>query len=160
MRYIITIFVKDKILSKIIGKRQQPHITLVYFFSEFKRKEVIKHIKSNLKNIGTFKIILKGLQKSKKEYYLYLLIEKNKDKILVLHKNLTSGILKKVKNKDMPSYVPHLSLGKFSNKKEFEKFKKKISKLDLKVSSQVKKITLLGLDNKKKVKYKKHFKLK
>ena len=99
-------------------KFMKPHITLVYPFSKVEDKKLKAHIRDSLSGINPFKLRLKGLRKSKKEHYLYLLCGGGKEKIMELYKRFHRSLLKEFKNKDMPSYVPHITLGKFDTEEE------------------------------------------
>ena len=82
-----------------------------------------------------------------------------------LYKKFNSGPLKGFKNPDMPKYIPHVSLGNFKTKKEFNEFKKEIEKKNLKITLEVDQILLGDVSNigditKNKLVNKKYFKLK
>jgi 2'-5' RNA ligase len=55
------------------------HVTLIYNFNKEKNK-VREHVKSTLSEFRKFDITLEGIGKSKKDYFIYLLIGKGKDK--------------------------------------------------------------------------------
>jgi|APSaa5957512622_1039677.scaffolds.fasta_scaffold02972_3 2'-5' RNA ligase len=161
MKQVIIIPIKNKQLEKIVAS---PHITLVYPFS-INKKKLLEYIKETINKTKKFKIILKGHQKSAKEYYLYLLISSGKRKVMSLYKKFNSGPLKGFKNPDMPKYIPHVSLGNFKTKKEFNEFKKEIEKKNLKITLEVDQILLGDVSNigditKNKLVNKKYFKLK
>jgi len=140
--------------------RFKPHLTLVYTFEDISQKQLNEHIKNSIKNIKPFEITLEGLKKSAKEYYLYLLVKKGKGEIVQLYKTLNTGILKYFKNKDMPRYIPHISLGVFKTKKQIDRAIKEIEKEDLKINYFINEIQLLTLKKDYSIKNIKRFKLK
>jgi 2'-5' RNA ligase len=141
-------------------KKYKTHISLVYPFSNVNQKDLTNHISSITTKTKSIKIILKGLQKSKKEYYLYLTLKKGKRDISLLHKKLNSGILSGFKNKDMPKYIPHISLAKFDSKSEINQAMKEIKKDKIYFSTTIKSIYLINLNKSYKIISKKEFKLK
>jgi len=147
---------RDNILLLIFSN---PHITLVYLFEIENQKELYTHIQESIKNIKSFDLSLCGLKKSAKEYYLYLLVDKGKDKITKLYQKLNSGILKDFKNKDMPKYIPHLSLGVFETKKEIGIAISEIKKEEICFETTINSIQLLTIDKDHSLKSTKNFKL-
>ncbi|MFW6030435.1 MAG: 2'-5' RNA ligase family protein [Halanaerobiales bacterium] len=164
MKQSITILLdKDESIEQIRKKyipnyeKFEPHITLVFPF-EFEDQDKLKeHIYESLENFEPFKISLEGLQKSSKDYYLYLLVDKCKKEIINLHKKLNSGILKDFRNPDMPKYIPHLSMGVFESNEEIEKAIEEISKMNIKFETRVNSVQLLTLDEDHSLKSKKDF---
>jgi 2'-5' RNA ligase len=165
MKQVINILIKNKNISRLQKeynpdyKKIIPHITLVYPFENVNQENLIKHIKKQLKNTKKFKITLRGFGKSAKEYYLYLLVKKGNTNLITLYKKLNSGLLKNFKKKDMPRYIPHISLGNFKTAQEINKVLLKLKNNPLKIDYLVEKITLLTL-NTHKIKSKKEFRLK
>lgn len=166
MKQVINILLKlDKRVERIgrkygaLSDEIKPHITLVYPFEINDQKELTKHIENVISKSVKFKITLKGLRKSEKGYYLYLLVNRGRDKILELYKGLNSGILSGFENKDMPSFVPHISLGIFNSEEQINKAIKEIGKQNLKVECLIDKINLLTLEGHKIISFK-EFKLK
>ena len=164
MKQAIAILLKkDKQIEKIRKnyipnyKKFKPHITLVYPFEIKNKKQLNEHIQKSVK-IKQFKLSLEKLKKSAKEYYLYLLVKKGKKKIVKLYKKLNSGILKGFKNKDMPKFIPHITIGIFKTKKEIDKAIKEIK--DVKFETKIEHINLLNLDKNNKIKSIKKFRLK
>ncbi|MFA5174472.1 MAG: 2'-5' RNA ligase family protein [Candidatus Pacearchaeota archaeon] len=141
-------------------KEFKPHITLVYPFKVANQKKVCEHIINSIKNFKSFKIELKGLKRSAKEYYLYLVINKGKNNIVKLYKKLNSGILKGFENKKMPRYIPHVTLGSFSSKSKMEEAIKIIKKKDIKINADISKIHLLTFKKGAEIEKIKGFKLK
>jgi len=152
----------DKIRAKYDKnyKKLKPHINLIYPFEEINQKELYRHIKKSIEEIKSFKLVLKGLKKSSKGYYLYLLVDKGKYEVMKLYKNLSKGLLKNIKNKDMPQYIPHLSLGVFRNKEEIDKVVNELRKENLKIEYVVNEINLLTLNKNLTIKSGRKFKLK
>ena len=167
MKQTLAIFLnKDKKIEQIRKKyvpnheKFEPHITLVYPF-EFKNQDKLrKHITESIKDFEPFEISLKGLQKSAKGYYLYLLVDKGKEKIISLHEKLNSGILDTFRNPEMPKYIAHLSIGVFESEEEREKAIKEISKINIGFETKIKSIQLLTIDENHSLKFKEDFKLK
>ena len=159
MKQIINIILKIKHKSINLSKKIKPHITLVYPFEDFNQQDLIKHIENSIEGIKPFQITLKGLKKSAKDYYLYLLVSKGKNKIIKLHKKLNSGILKYVKNKDMPRYIPHITLGVFKSKKEINSAMKNSLLKNQEYSTKVNSIQLLTLNKNNPIKSIKNFRL-
>lgn len=163
MKQAIIIEVKNREVDKIRKKynssykKVKSHITIIYPFENFNQKELYEHIRDSLKNNKKFSITLENLKKSKKEYYLYLLI-KEEQKIIKLHKKLNSKILSK--NKDMKKYIPHLTLGVFKNKKDIDNALKKLKKDKIKIKLKINSIQLITLTKHEKIKSTKNFMLK
>ena len=164
MKQVLTIFLdKDEKIDNIRKKyvpnyeKFEPHITLVYPF-EFENQDKLKeHISESLKDFEPFEISLKGLQKSAKGYYLYLLVNKEKEKIVSLHKKLNGGILDKFRNPDMPEYIAHLSIGVFESEEQREKAIGEISKKKIKFETKINSIQLLTIDEEHSLKSKEDF---
>tara|TARA_Y100000310_G_scaffold342852_1_gene447887 strand:- start:7118 stop:7624 length:507 start_codon:yes stop_codon:yes gene_type:complete len=125
--------------------KYKPHITLVYTFEVGDQKKLYEHIKKSLRDSKQIKLKLRGLQRSKKDYYLYLLVEEGKNNIISIYRRLNTGLLKDFKNKNMPRYVPHLSLGVFKRKKDIENAISELSRLNLSFDYKIKSIQLLNL---------------
>ncbi len=136
------------------------HVTLVYPFKIKKQKQLNNHIINSIKEIKPFKITLKGLKKSKKDFYLYLLVSRGKKDILRLYKNLHSELLTRFKNKDILRYIPHLTLGSFKSKSEINNAMKEIKKKNLEVKTTIEEICLLTFKKGAKIEKIKRFKLK
>jgi len=153
MKQVINIILKrDEIIENLRkeylndSENVEPHITLVYPF-EIKNQSILKkHIKDSLKSFELFDISLKGLKKSFKEYYLYLLVDEGKEEIIRLYKMINQGILKDFKNPDMPEYIPHLTIGIFSSENQREKAIKEISKIKPFIKKRIDSIQLLTID--------------
>ncbi|MAH06873.1 hypothetical protein CMI38_01325 [Candidatus Pacearchaeota archaeon] len=141
-------------------KNFKPHISIVYPFPKTNPKDLDEHIKNSIKKIKPFKITLNGLKKSTKDYYLYLLVDKGEGTIKKLYKNLHRKLLNKYKNKDMPRYIPHITLGIFKTKKEIDEALKEIKKINLRLEFTLNKISLLTIDKNHKIKSTKGYKLK
>ena len=137
--------------------KYEPHITLVYPF-EFDNEAKLKdHIAKSLKGFKPFSISLEGLQKSAKEFYLYLLVKDGKDKVLDLKRKLNGELLSRFKNLDMPRYIPHLTIGVFESEKQIEKAIENVPKI--KFESKVSSIALLTIDDNDSLVSKEYFSL-
>ncbi len=163
---IIILLKKNKKIEEVRRRynpdshKLKPHISLVYPFKDINQEKLYEHIQNSIKSIKPFKINLKGLKKSAKEYYLYLLVDKGTSNILRLYKSLNKDLLKDFKNKDMPRYIPHLSLGIFRNKKDIDRVINKLKKEKLKAEYIINEIYLLNLNKDLRIKSIKKFKLK
>lgn len=137
----------EKIRKKYIPNYNNylPHITLVYPFEIKNQKILDEHIKESIKQTKPFTLELKGLKKSAKEYYLYLLPKKGKKELMRLHKKLNSNLLNNFKNKDMPKYIPHLSVGIFKTKEEIDETIRVLKKEKLISKTKVDSIQLLTI---------------
>ena len=164
MKQVLTIFLeKDEKIEQVRKKyvsnyeKFESHITLVYPF-EFKDQDKLKkHISESLKCFEPFEISLKGLQKSVKGYYIYLLVNKGKEKIVSLHEKLNGGILNNFRNLDMPEYIAHLSIGVLQNEEQREKAIDEISKMNIKFEMKINSIQLLTIDEDHSLKSKENF---
>lgn len=150
MQVIAIILKKDKKIEKIrkkyiSDKNIKPHITLVYPF-EVDSKKLDEHIKKVVKKIKPFKLRLTGLRKSTTGHYIYLLLDKGKDKVTELYRNLNKGVLRNFRNKDIPRYIPHLSLGEFKSKREIDKAIKEVKKENINFKTEIKSIQLLTIE--------------
>lgn len=140
-------------------KKFKPHITLVYPFEVESQIKLYQHIKNSINKIKPFKLSLRGLKKSAKEYYLYLLVDEGKNKLMELYKQLNSGLLKKFKNKNMLKYIPHLSLGVFKTESDINKAIREIEPEKLYFETKISSIQLLTLNKFNSIKHIKNFKL-
>ncbi|MFA7707574.1 MAG: 2'-5' RNA ligase family protein [Candidatus Pacearchaeota archaeon] len=141
-------------------KKFKNHITLSYPFKIGNQKILNEHIENSIKSIKSFKIVLKELKKSKKDYYLYLLIKKGNKNILKLYKNLHSKLLTKFKNKDMPKYIPHLTLGSFKTNLDINNAIKQIKYQNLSIKTKINEICLLTFKKGPEIENIKRFNLK
>ena len=141
-------------------KKYKFHITLVYPFEIKNQEQLIEHINKSAKRIKPFNLILSGLKKSAREYYLYLLIKEGKKEIMVLYKNLNRGVLKGFQNKNLPRYIPHVTLGGFRSKKEIDKVINSLKNQKISLSARINSIQLLTLNKDMSIKSIKNFKLK
>ena len=140
-------------------RKFKPHITIVYPFEFRSQKELYRHIETSISKIKPFRLSLCGLKKSAKEYYLYLLVSLGKNELIKLYKNLNSGILKYFKNKYMPKYIPHLSLGVFKTNDEIKNAIREIKKENICFKTKIDSIQLLTFDKSHSLKRIENFKL-
>ncbi|MFP4424762.1 MAG: 2'-5' RNA ligase family protein [Candidatus Woesearchaeota archaeon] len=153
---VLTIFLeRDEKIEKIRRRyvpdheKYESHITLVYPFEFEDQAKLKKHILESLKAFSPFEISLEGLQKSARGYYLYLLVNKGKEKIVSLHESLNGGILQGFRNPDMPRYIPHLSIGIYDSEDERGKAIDDISREDIRFETKVDSIQLLTIGHTK-----------
>jgi 2'-5' RNA ligase len=167
MKQTIVIFLKINKEIELIRKRYEPnykkfrpHITLVYPFKVKDQRELNEHIGESVNGVKSFNLSLSGIKKSAKGYYLYLLVEKGKSKIIKLYTKMNRGILKGFKNKDMPRYIPHITLGVFRSKKDIDNVIKELKNNKLDFSTKVNAVCLLTVDGNHFIKKIKSFKLR
>jgi len=160
--HALLVFIKNKevnLIRKRFDKRPiKTHLTLVYPFQP--KNIIIKKLQKFLKSQSSFEISFEGFGKSKKDYYLYFLVNKNKDKLLRLHKELYKLLGLKFNNFDMLKYIPHISLGIFDSKEAIDKELKKLNKKDYKFNYLIDEVSLVTLGYDWKSKSIKNFKLK
>ena len=166
MKQAIVVFLKKNKIIELIRKKDvpqyhkyRPHITLVYPFEINNQKLLAKHIKDSVKNIKPFTLVMKGLKKSAKDHYLYLLVKSGKKEIMRLYKHLNSGILKGFENKEMPAYIPHLTIGKFEKKKELDETIKNLKKKNIMHKEKIKSVQLMMLNKDNSLRKVKQFRL-
>jgi 2'-5' RNA ligase len=152
MKQAIVIFPRKNKKVETIRKKYDPaskkfisHITLAFPFGNVNQKKLYKHIKDSLRNIKPFKIELKGIRHSKKEYYLYLLVKRGRKEILKIHKKLYSNLITKWLRKDIP-YIPHITLGIFKTEKGINAAIKELKNKKLEIKTKINKIYLLTLN--------------
>jgi 2'-5' RNA ligase len=166
MKQVIVILLKkDKKIEQIRKryvqeyKKFKPHITLVYPFRVKNQIALHGHIKNSIENVEPFELSLEGLKKSAKGYYLYLIVNKGGKEVIKLYNNLNKRLLKDFKNKDMPEYIPHLSIGVFKTKKEIDEAIKEIKKDNISLKMNIKSIHLLTINKNHALISKKDFRL-
>jgi len=165
MKQAIIILIKNKEIARIRGiydtssNKIKPHVTIAFPFSNINQKKLNNHIINSLKGIKRFKLILKGIRKSPKENYLYLLVRKGKSEILKIHKRLYSEIFIRWLRKDIP-YIPHVTLGVFKTREEIDKAVKEIKQEKLNFSFRINSIQLITLNRDSSIKCIKNFNLK
>jgi len=154
MKQAINIPIKSSKLNGIYKPYAgvKPHITLVYPFEYSDQKKLKEHIKKSISKIKPFKISFEDLKKSKREYYLYLLVKKGKPIIVNLQRKLNSGLLDFPKKINVFEWPPHITLRIFKNKKEINDYIQKIKDKRIKFEFNVNKIQLVGLKGNKIIK--------
>ena len=106
------------------------HITLIFPISdnEINETELINHIQNVLKNFKSFEIHIKGLTKSW-DHWLFIILEEGNNKVTKLHDELYTGPLKKFLRDDI-EFIPHIAIGHFSRKSDYNVADPKRFKLD------------------------------
>ena len=162
MKQAIVILLKDNEALASIRKKYEPnykkyrpHVTLAFPFEDIEQEKLILHINNSIKNIKRFKLKFQGLEVSKKEFYLFLLVNGGRSIVNNIHKNLYGKLLGKWLRKDIP-YVPHITLGVFKNKKEIDKA---IKEKKICFKQEIRTIQLLTLKEDDSIKSIKNFKL-
>ena len=152
MKQAIIILLKKNPVIELIRKKYvpgydkyEPHISLVYSFDVSNQDMLIKHIKSSVSDFSPFRLVMKGFEKSKKEYYLYLSVADGLSEILSLYGKLNSGILSGFENKDMPKYIPHMTLGIFDSEKEINSAIEEITSMNISFETIIESVQLITL---------------
>jgi len=166
MKQAIVIFPERNKEIELIRKKYDPfykkfrmHITLVFPFKYIDQNQLNEHIKKSILGIKSFKLVLNGVKKSPKEYYLYFIVKTGNKSILAIHKRLYSHLLTKWLRKDIP-YIPHITLGVFKTKAQINKALEKLKNKNLKLETVVDRIYLLNLKKDLSLKSFKRFKFK
>jgi len=165
MVYALVVYPDLEDDSKIQGLRKKyspyysaikPHITLVFPFPDMDREEIENHVSKILKNFTQFDLRLVGLIRSF-DNWLFLGIEEGNDKIVELHDQLYTGILREHLRKDI-EFIPHVGLGLFKTDEEYQKAENEARKLNLDYKCKVENIYLLHLrDEKSEIDWSKEF---
>ena len=164
MVYVIVIYPNLEDDSKIQELRKKyspyynvikPHITLVFPFPDMDMEEVENHVSKILKNFTQFNLRLVGLVKSF-DNWLFLGIEEGNDKIVELHDQLYTGILREHLRKDI-EFIPHVGLGLFKTDEEYQKAENEAKKLNLNYKCKAKSIYLIHLRDDKSIVWSKEF---
>ena len=165
MVYVLVVYPDLEDDSKIQGLRKKyspyysvikPHITLVFPFPDMDREEIENHVSKILKNFTQFDLRLVGLVRSF-DNWLFLGIEEGNDKIVELHDQLYTGILREHLRKDI-EFIPHVGLGLFKTDEEYQKAENEARKLNLDYKCKVESIYLLHLrDEKSEIDWSKQF---
>lgn len=151
---IVILLEKDQKLEKIRAKylpkehRFEPHITLVYPFKDVEQEKLHKHITGAVNQIGPFELSLHGLKKSTYDYYVYLLVDKGKDELEKLYNLLNKGILSGFKNKYMPHFIPHVTVGILENEQERGEVMEEIEEQKINLKIKAESIQLITFDEK------------
>jgi 2'-5' RNA ligase len=93
-----------------------PHITLVFPFSDLPEEAIINHVENIVGTIKPFEIQLKGLMKSF-DHCLFLLVQEGKEHIMGLHDQLYKDSFTSYLRADIP-FVPHMTIGYFATKED------------------------------------------
>jgi len=139
-------------------KKIENHISLVFPFENVNQKVLSEHINKSISGIKPFKLALRGIKKSQKDFYLYLLADKGKKTILKLHKHFYSSFLAKWLKKDIP-YIPHLTLGIFKTKTQIDNAVKELKNKKIRFDAKIDSIYLLTLKKDLSIKSLKRFRL-
>jgi 2'-5' RNA ligase len=130
-----------------LAKLIDPHITLVFPFECDLSNDEIHHILDNrLDSFSSFHLILSGVRKhiSNDGFYLFLGIKQGKNEVVTIHDILYKFEFK-VFDVGIP-YIPHITLGKFSNEALLDEVFKSISKLKLEFEAYIDTISVEKID--------------
>lgn len=163
---VINVLIKNKRVDALrkkynvnYNKKFKNHLTLVYPFSNVDKKQLDEHIKSSLHEVKPFSVIFNRFWKFKDNPYIYLISDNGTSKFMKIYRKLNSGSLKNFKNKDMPRYLPHISLAKFKDNKTANKTFSKIKNQRFSIPVKINSIQLLILNKDDSIKYIKNHKL-
>lgn len=125
----------------------KPHITLVFpFESSIGEDELRKWLTVTLKNTRCFEVEVKDVIKisSDSMFYLCLEVKKGRKEIKKISSKLYRGILKEYKPKwlNHVEFIPHMTIGKFTNAEELNSAYEEISSLKEKFHSKVDKVSV------------------
>ena len=120
-----------------------PHITVVFPFPDIEKEKIKSHISKIIKKHNGFSLRLKGLVKSF-DNWLFLTMKEGNDKIVKLHDQLYTGILKEHLREDI-EFIPHVGLGLFETEEEYKKAENEAKNLNLDYKCKVKSIHLIHL---------------
>ena len=121
----------------------KPHVTLVFPFPDMDREEIENHICKILESFTRFNLRLVGLVRSF-DNWLFLKMEEGNDKVVELHDQFYTGILREHLRKDI-EFIPHVGLGLFETDEEYQRAENEARKLDLDYRCEVESIQLLHL---------------
>lgn len=100
-------------------EKTAPHITLVFpFESTLSSEKLGQHMEQAVAGISPFELTLHGVTGTL-DQYLFLNVKKGNDQIIELHDRLYSDLLSQYLYRKV-TYLPHLTIGKFSNSTAFE----------------------------------------
>ena len=122
MKQVVNIIFNEKKINDIRRKydpevnRTKNHLTLVYPFEDGNQKELVRKIKEALIGTRPFKIIFSNYSGSEKGFYLRLLPAEGKKNVISIQKKLS--LFLPFNNKNMPKFIPHISLGVLRKKDE------------------------------------------
>ena len=137
----------------------KPHITLVFPFPDIDREEMENHICKILESFTRFNLRLVGLVRSF-DNWLFLGVEEGNERIVELHNQLYTGILREHLRKDI-EFTPHVGLGLFKTDEEYQKAESEARELNLDYRCKVESIHLLHLkDDKSEINWSKEFVLR
>ncbi len=99
-----------------------PHVTLVFpFESAFKTEQVREHVVAALSGIPPFKLSLQGIVEQKGfGNYLLLDVHRGKRRVVEMHRRLYTGILAPFLPEWSRSFVPHMTVGRLEDEREFQ----------------------------------------
>lgn len=115
-----------------LAEKVKPHITLVFpFESNINKIQLHKYLMESINDIKCFNLILNNIIKinDKTGLYLFLEVKKGTNIIKQLHNRLYDGMLETYKPKWLNEidYMPHMTIGNFSNSIELNNAYKDVS---------------------------------
>ena len=154
MSYAIVIYPELKDDSKIENFRKKydpyfqlikPHLTLVFPFPDLDREKIKNHLSKKIGEFGEFDLRLRGLEKSF-DNWIFLTMQDGNSKIIELHDQLYTGILKKELREDI-KFIPHIGLGLLEKDEEYVVAENEAKNLDLDYKCKIKSMHLIHLNN-------------
>lgn len=119
----------------------EPHITLVFpFYSDLLEYDIAADLSRLVSDIKHFEIVCSGFSKLKgRENCIAMNFLDGNDDIYKMHYLVQEGILEPYKSKITAngSYVPHMTIGRFSTEEEMEMAFKKLENQNWKFKTKV-----------------------
>lgn len=123
----------------------RPHITLVFpFESEYLQDEIDVHIRSKLKGIKPFEVIMSEITGTVNND-LFLNVKKGNDEIIRIHDLLYTDILEPFRDRRY-TYTPHITVGRFADKEDLTNVLLEYEGLDHSFDTIINEITVEIID--------------
>ena len=123
----------------------EPHITLVFpFENNLSAEHLQTHIRQAVQGIGPFPVQLHGITGSEGEY-LFLNVKRGNDQLIELHDRLYSGALAVYLSVEH-TFIPHLTVGRFSNTGAFFRALEDVQKIDTVFQTVIEEVVVYQVD--------------
>ena len=136
----------DELFYKIVD----PHFTIVFAVDDKTEEDFIKEIETQSKDIRQIEFEIKKAIVHKDEfseyYHEFLIPEKGRDEIEVLHDKLYSGNLFPHWRKDI-DYIPHIGIGNSKDKLKCERIVEDLNSVGLHIPGRIKSLTIAKHSN-------------
>ena len=124
-----------------LAEKVAPHVTLVFpFDSDLTQDEIVGELKNSLADITAFPLQLQGFSIQDEEY-VFLNVVEGDIGLINLHIALYKGLLSSYLNTTI-KYVPHLTVGRFTNKAKLHQAYEECCKIEQTFSCIVNKISI------------------